>query len=180
MDNTPTSPLRFQFRWDEKEYRKLYTAVARHRDRSGNRGRFWLFSLLFAVGILAALIGLRPNLGRVLLWWFGLAAVVWLLGRLSPRLAARNFRRSNCCVRHPMERMLDAEGVHANCETTYSLVRWPGLRKAVETPDFFLFYVTPACAQYLPKRAFTSELEADAVRSLVREKLGQKAYLLDP
>jgi hypothetical protein len=94
-----------------------------------------------------------------------------------PYLSARSFRRDNHCARHPMRRIVGAQGLRTECETTSTDVQWSGIHGVVETPEFFLFYVTPACAVQLPKRAIATPEEMDRLRSLLREQLRERAQL---
>jgi hypothetical protein len=52
--------------------------------------------------------------------------------------------------------------------------RWSTFGKAVETPEFFLFFASNSGAMFLPKRLLDRE-EREAVRALGRAALGSKA-----
>jgi hypothetical protein len=96
-----------------------------------------------------------------------------------PQLNAYNFGRQNHCAQHPMRRIVSADGLRTECETTNADIRWAGIRGVVETEEFFLFYITPSCAIQLPKRAIGPNGELDRLRSVLREQLGDRATLLN-
>ena len=51
--------------------------------------------------------------------------------------------------------------------------KWDALIKATETEDDFYFYSSKSFARFLPKRAFTSELEQSQLRMLLKTKLNK-------
>jgi hypothetical protein len=69
--------------------------------------------------------------------------------------------------------------LRTECETTSSDISWTGIRGAVETDEFILFYVTPACAVQLPKRAIHSPSDLTELRAVLRANIGAAAKLLD-
>lgn len=175
--------LSFQFTWNQAEHARLMRAVARYQ-LTGWFARSALalvFGGLVLLMLMVSLLQPRENLWNV--WraaapWLAILGVWFALLRLGlPYLSARSFRRDNHCATHPMRRMVSAEGLRTECETTSTDVRWTGIHGVVETPEFFLFYVTPACAIQLPKRAIATPVELDRLRRLLREQLGQRANL---
>jgi hypothetical protein len=179
-------PLRFEFKWDEAEHARLIRAVMRHRLTGRlNRAAFPVICGAFLLFVLVVPF-LRPNPNPLPVWR---AAVPWLLllGLWLvalrwglPYLSARRFRRENHCARHPMRRIIDAHGLRTECETTSTDIRWHGMRGVVETPEFFLFYVTRSCAVQLPKRAIPTRQDVRRVRNLLKQQFGQRAQLLEP
>jgi hypothetical protein len=126
---------------------------------------------------------LKPGASPVLVFsaavpWLIILGLWWALFRLGfPYLAARRFRRDNHCAAHPMRRIVSVRGLRTECETTSSDIQWAGIRGAVETPEFFLFFVTPVCAIQLPKRAIREPSELEGLRRLLQERLGERAKL---
>jgi hypothetical protein len=57
-------------------------------------------------------------------------------------------------------------------------MRWGGILRAVETPEFLLFYVSPSCAMQIPKRAIPNAADLLRARSVIQQALGPKASLL--
>jgi hypothetical protein len=183
-ESAAVAPLRFEFSWNEAEHARLIRAVLRHRltgwlSRAALPiicGAFLLFLIVIPFS--------RPNPNPVAVW---IAASPWLLilGLWLiilrwglPYIHARAFRRDSHCARHPMRRIVSAEGLRAECDTTSTDVRWHGMRGVVETPEFFLFYVTPSCAVELPKRAIATPNDLQYLRDILRQQLGEHARLL--
>jgi hypothetical protein len=174
----------FEFTWNQPEHVRFVRAVARHRQ--GGRWMRWIMPtvvlVVFAFVALLPVIHPGGNMGPV--WrafapW--LAIMLGWMALLSwglPYLAAVTFRRQNHCSRHPMRRVITPQGVRAECETTTSAVSWAGVHHVVETPEFFLFYVTPACAFQLPTRAIGSPTVLSELRRVLRAHLGARAMLL--
>lgn len=147
----------FRFRWDRAEHRRLYRAMQREV-RRGSKVRFLLnawFAFIAAVALLA-LIGGRDASSRlssivplaIVAAWFGFDR--WGLAFLS----ARSYERDHApCIPNDQIRILDGDGIAAECTTSNVSVRWDGIVKVHETPEFFLFFTTPACAIQLPTRA---------------------------
>ena len=64
-------------------------------------------------------------------------------------------------------------GVRSAGQLATGLAPWSSMMKAVETDDFFLFYLSKINAVYLPKRHVTPD-EVQAVRELTRARLGER------
>jgi YcxB-like protein len=58
-----------------------------------------------------------------------------------------------------------------------SALKWEAFVKAVETKEFFLFYLSARWAHFIPK-ATATEADLQTIRAILREKLGTKAKLL--
>jgi YcxB-like protein len=179
----PAEALAFEFLWDQAEHARLLRAVTRHQ-RTGWLRRSAL-GLVF-VALVAFVLGvpfLRTGADPWIVWraaapWVLILAIWYGMLRLGlPYLGARSFGRDNHCARHPMRRIVSMAGVRTECETTNTDMHWSGIQGVVETPEFFLFYVTPVCAVQLPKRAITEPVQLDHLRALLRDKLGSRADL---
>lgn len=55
-------------------------------------------------------------------------------------------------------------------------LRWPAFIRAVETDEFFLFFISKLRPVFVPKRLRTAA-DAETVRSLTRAGLGARAEL---
>ena len=155
----PSSPdhLEFRFRWDKSEHRRFYRIVQLD-GRRGSKIR-WLLNLWFGFVALVGLRALVPDsngaeIGSGLVplvivgGWFAFDR--WGLAYLSARSYEREHAR---CIPHDQVRVLDIEGITAQCTISSASVRWAGISKVRETDEFFLFFTTPSCAIQLPKRA---------------------------
>lgn len=176
-------PMTFQFTWDQAEHARLVRAVTRHQLTGWFRRSALglIFGALFLFMFLVPF--LRPGANPWVVWraaapWLVILGLWYALLRLGlPYLSARSFGRDNHCARHPMRRIVSAGGLRTECETTSTDIQWSGIHGVVETPEFFLFYVTPVCAIQLPKRAIATPVELDRLRGLLRERLGERAKL---
>ena len=68
-------------------------------------------------------------------------------------------------------RLLTPDGITARCTTSDASVAWAGVKRVEETPEFFLFMTTPACAIQVPKRAVG---DVRQLRAWLREGPGRQ------
>lgn len=155
----PQSPdrLEFRFRWDKREHRRFYRTLQREA-RRGSKVR-WFFNVWFGFIALLGITALWPGSDGV---DFGAGLVPlaivgawfvhdrWGLSYFSARIYERQHA---LCLPNDQIRVLDADGVTAECTISSASVRWAGISKVCETDEFFLFFTTPGCAIQLPKRA---------------------------
>ena len=52
---------------------------------------------------------------------------------------------------------------------------WVVFRRFAESREFFLLFVTPSVALFMPKASFVSEGEVQVARDLLRQKIGKTA-----
>ena len=189
MTSTPYSieslPLKFEYHWNLAEHARLFRAVMRYRLTGWlSRAALPIIGAAFLLFVLVVPF-LKAEANPVEVW---IAAAPWLqilglwFGLLRwglPYLNAWTFRRESHCARHPMRRIISVEGLRAECDTTSADFRWQGIQGVVETPEFFLFYVTRSCAVELPKRVIASEDDLQRVRGVLKEQFGPRARLLD-
>jgi hypothetical protein len=149
--------LEFRFRWSEPEHRRFYRALQREV-RRGSKAR-WLLNVWFFPLALVSLQGMvSARTGSRFAWAFAPLAFIgvaifldrWGLSYLSARSYARNHAP---CIPNDQVRVLNGDGLAAQCTTSHASVHWNGIVKVRETPEFFLFFTTPKCAIQLPKRA---------------------------
>jgi hypothetical protein len=166
---TESPPLSASFMWDRREYRRLLRDVTRHAKLP------WVYrhsgALLLAAAALAVLVSLltgNPAAVRSFFPWALILAMWSALFRVAlPHLAARNYGKQHPCVANPFHVALTNEGVQTRCDHSDVLVRWSGVQKAVETREFFLFYVSARCAHYLPLRALDGPDAVAAARTFI-------------
>ena len=176
-------PLEYRFRWTAPAHRAFYRALQREVSRRGVL-RFVvpgaivviLVVVLFAVvgtrvPAATALLTMSPYLVLFALW---LALLKWGLAYVS----AYSYRRAHApCIPHDQIRVVNTEGLEARCVTSTVQVRWPGIVRVVETPEFLLFFTTPSCAIQLPKEAVPDEEGLEELRTSLRHYLGARAEL---
>ena len=80
----------------------------------------------------------------------------------------------------PQRYEFTADGLAISNAGVQNLVRWSAFVEAAETSEFFLLYYAKNCAYYLPRRIMGTEEQVDAVRRLLRERLGDRATHVAP
>ena len=173
------SELHFEWGWNNHEYRRLHRAVTWHGSQR------WVVIVALAISFIVAMYFgsqsavafLRgdPVTAISSLPWV-LVGVSWalLLTRLQPFLAAR---RCEKLYTGAYSLALTETSLRASTAVGNSELNWSAFKKAVETREFFLLYFSPNMAYYLPKRSIQHASDAEGVRALLRQKLGQKALL---
>jgi hypothetical protein len=173
----------YTFPWDAGEYTRAVAAIGRHM-RTGRAMQvfWWVVILVFGLSVaiilaraddpVAALVPITPWL---LLFLASMATGRWVL----PRLHARRFARESPDARHPLTVGVGAEGIEVASFSSSGRLSWNGIHRVVETPEFFLFYINPRLAHYLPKHAISSEDELGQVRRIARLHATGPVLLLD-
>jgi hypothetical protein len=99
---------------------------------------------------------------------------------LMPRLqkqAALKAQTNDPSLRGLQRRAVTEEGLEISGANFEQAITWSDLVRAVETPEFFLFFYNKRCAHFVPKRAL-SEAGVQRVRSLIAERMNERARLL--
>ena len=169
------STLSYTFDWQRDEHAKVVGILVRELFSTGFRRVLkWLVAAILVVeGIYVVVMVALGELQHVLVL-IGLLAVVIPLAimfyRITGQVRAWQLGRADPNVKHPIKHTLDEAGYHIVTHTATIDLKWDGLHKVRETPDFFLVHYSRHYAYYLPKRVLGSE-DVDAVRSLIRERL---------
>jgi hypothetical protein len=170
------SPVHASFMWDRAEHYRLVREITRHAQLARTVG--WVWVAMFAMVAFTAGVPLAQGnwegLGAAVPW--ALLLVFWfvLFRWGAPWNAARMYPKQHPCVSSPFHVALADEGVRTTCNHTDVLVRWGGVRRAVETREFFLLYTSDRCAHYLPKRALHGAGELASARETVLRHLPLK------
>jgi hypothetical protein len=172
----------FRFQWDMGEYIRAARAVTRHLQ--GNRFRivFGVLPVLASIALAAAVIspseGRLERLAAIVPWLLVLG--LWFLFLLwgVPYLNAWQFKRHDPSAKTEMFRVIENEGIQSGTGLSRVALKWEGIGRVIETPEFFLFYYNPRCAHYLPKRTIAGPEELEAVRDFIRTKVAERAVLL--
>ncbi|MBB6072581.1 hypothetical protein HNQ61_004244 [Longimicrobium terrae] len=176
-----SQPLEFRFTWDRGEVVRAVRAV-----RANVSGRPWW--LVFAYPVLLIMIVAVAStlwdgtLSRGALvqaigpWILFLVAWATLMAWIGPWLTARAQSRENGPGQHTLIGTLSGDGYGTDNGRTQNSIHWNGVLRAVETPEFFLFYYNRNCAFYLPHRAIAPE-QLPEVRRVIVSQLGDRAAL---
>ncbi|HET6229302.1 MAG TPA: YcxB family protein [Longimicrobiaceae bacterium] len=140
-----------------ERYRVL-RAISRHGREPGKK-RIKAFLAILLLALYAAALAVLSASGPAVAW---LGSRRWVAG-------AVHGRRAGVAVWPGGLRTVSSSGL--------AELGWDAFPSAVETTELFLFFIGGTQAVYLPKR-FLGAREIDAVRAVVREKMGEKALLL--
>jgi hypothetical protein len=185
--------LEFQYTFEE-----LKAAQAAHAKQAQGRGGFLrgIIGWVMFVGLAVCLFILRrinapptrsaaprPNLPAdlfgnrlVFLACVGafIAAFVFFVLR-NRRDGRRRFEREPLLQQLQTIDITDA-GITHGSRTTSTFYRWDAFHKHVETPDFFLLYISDAVFEMLPKRAFPAQAEMHEFREFVARVVSPPQY----
>lgn len=178
------APLAVTFAWQPAEHRRFVRRLQLEALRRG-RARWIVWAVVAGfvldVGWLVwrhhaapfeLVVVLAPFLALFAVWialfWWGL-----------PYTNARTYSRTHPCAHQEQIRVLSPDGLEIGCATQRSMVPWSAIIRALETPEFILFFASPSSAVHLPLRALPSADERRRARALLREALGERAELLE-
>lgn len=92
-------------------------------------------------------------------------------------LNVRSYRQRNRAMSSVQTYTLTPEQFSISGSLFDTALKWDALIKARETPRFFLLYISPRWAHFIPKSAITSPQDLSAIRALIRQRLGSNAHL---
>jgi hypothetical protein len=101
-------------------------------------------------------------------WPFTLVLIFW--ASIVPLQAWLNWRR-NAHLRGEITYDFQPEGVRVITRAADAFLKWEAFIKSKETPNLFLLFLTKQMCHMVPKRAFASEADIEALRELLREKI---------
>jgi hypothetical protein len=112
-------------------------------------------------------------------FWIVLGPLMLFLGLpLATRRTVRSLAKGNPAATSPqLYRFTDTGFEERECPVEVSIA-WPAITDAVETKALLLLFTGRTTAYIVPRRALVSAGELEAVRALLRERLGERAHLL--
>ena len=147
----------------------------------GNR---WLVPAI-ALGGPAVIVTLHllagDSLERALfrnVFWIVLGLLFLLGYPLAVRLNLRSFVGANPELGAPQLYRFTETGVDLRGGPADVSVAWPNITEAVETKAVLLLFTGRTMAHVLPRGAIAAAGQLEAVRQLLRERLGERAHLL--
>jgi hypothetical protein len=158
--------------------RREYIRACRMIDKYAIRNPIWRWSwrvLLSIVGLFIAIVSIGQfSAGYWETATIGLIPVVSLL--LLPLLplataygAARQWEKYNPAGARTVRFDVNDDAVASTSSAGRVELRWSAVRQVVETPEFFLFYMTDKTAIYVPQRT-VHPAERIALRSLAQRR----------
>lgn len=173
--------MRFTYDYDRAEFIRAQRAAVRHAEsRFLARGPIVIGGLALCAAIAAALVshdGWANILARLVPWLLIIALWLAMFSRMVGFMAARQHEKLQDS-RHPTVAVLDESGHEVTSFSGTVRRHWSAIGRVVETEEFLLLYFTKQFAVFLPKRAIPAN-ELPSVRGLLREKLGDRAELMD-
>jgi hypothetical protein len=174
--------MRFSFDYQRAEFIRAQRKVVKHGEsRFMRRAPVVLGALAVAALIASALApheAWAVDLVRLVPWL--LIGALWfvLVLRFMGPAAARQYEKQHEDWKHPIVAALTESEYEVTAFSGTTLRRWDAMPRLVETDEFLLFYISKPCAMYLPKRVIPPD-DLPAVRRFLREKLGDRATLMD-
>jgi hypothetical protein len=111
-------------------------------------------------------------------FWIVLGLVVFLGLPVATRRTVRSVTRGNPAMTAPQLYRFTEDGFEEReCPVEIS-IRWSAVTDAVETDSVLLLFTGRTAAFIVPRRALAAAGQLEAVRRLLRERLGERARLL--
>jgi hypothetical protein len=85
-------------------------------------------------------------------------------------------KRDDPCLDHDIRHIVSASGFKVRSNAIAVDVDWTHMVQAVETAEFFLFYINKRTAYFTPKRVIPSS-DLAVLRTALRQSIGAKARL---
>jgi YcxB-like protein len=128
--------------------------------------RQWTHGGFAAISIPVLLLGLSPLL------------IIAVGPPLAGRWAAKRLVRTGPSSQGTQHVGVADWGLQVSGPMSSGTLRWSSVMKAIETQEFFLFFLSRLAPVYIPKRLL-SDADVAQVRQLTRSGLGSKAALLE-
>jgi hypothetical protein len=162
------------------QYRATRAVVARSKVTLLSYGFFVGVPVLALAGMLVTRYDIsRPSVLGLPTWMALLLGPVFVFAflPLCHGLNVSQMRRKNASLHGTLTWPVSAEGYESHGGYFDVRLRWAAIHRAVETKDFFLFYIAAATAHFIPKGCVTSAEQLHAARTIIREALGDRASL---
>jgi hypothetical protein len=164
----------FRYDWNKAEHVRAGRDVARHV--KALRIGFWVlvvFLIVVAViGGLAALARGRSVIWSLLPWWLLMIFWLWLLTVGVRRMQARAYAKLHGQVPFDVQFTITDTGVRTESPIASTELKWPVIKRVVETKEFLLFFYNWQCAVCLPRRAVALPMDYKMLTEGLRARLG--------
>jgi hypothetical protein len=171
-----SEPIIYTFDWHAKDHASCIQTITRETYRRGfARLMKWCVYAVLAVAsvlfIVSTVAGDFETAGAFVPWILLLIFWIVFIGTFIGRIQAWSARRQDPNIAHPFTYTFSDEGFHVSMKSTDVDQRWSGLDKVRETDNLFMFYYTPRCAYYLPKRVLEGDAQVDSFRDWLRQRI---------
>jgi hypothetical protein len=171
----------FRYDWHKAEHARAGRDVARHV--KALRLGFWVFVVfLIVVAVIGGLVALGGGLSVIwswLPWWLLSVFWLWLLTVGVGRMQARAYAKLHGQVPFDVQFSITDTGVRHESPIASTELKWPVIKRVVETKEFLLFFYNWQCALYLPRRAVASPMDYRMLTEGLRARLGD-SYFASP
>ncbi len=173
--------LSFRFSFQPWEHYRALRAIS---NRGAMRVTTYLFGLVVPLAFLALTLMAQvtdpelPPPGFRDLWIVVFLPAVYFL--LIPALylwKAYRLQIDEPSKEGEQTRSLSAAGLKISGPRMSVDLSWDGIRRIIETREFFLFFGSKSCAMYIPKRLLAEPNGVQEARRLILENARQKARL---
>ncbi len=171
-------PLEARGRLTDREHLDALRVVGRRM------GRGWIVPAVFLGGpallVGASLLGGTSLAHAVLqnLFWIILGPLLFVGLPLGNRLGLRRFLRSNPEFGVDQLYRFTDHGLEVRGGPREITIAWPAMVEALETKSAFFLFTGPTMAEIVPRGPFVAAGRLEAVREVLRERLGARARLL--
>ncbi|TYS58523.1 YcxB family protein [Sutcliffiella horikoshii] len=97
-----------------------------------------------------------------------------LLGKFAVKVKASSEYKSDQLIKNEMTYTFNANEIQQKFDRSIGYYDWNQIQAAYESKDMFRLYVSRAKAIILPKRFFSSEVEIQLLKSLIKENLSKE------
>lgn len=166
----------FIFEWQRSEHARVTSLLVRELFSSGFRRviKWAVIAILvieFLFIVVMTVMGEHDSVLRLGPLVLVVGTLAWLFYPITGRIRAWQMQHSDPNVKHPITHTLDENGYHISTHTADIDLKWPGIYKVRETPEFFLVYYSRRYAYYLPKRVIDGQEEVSKLAEWIRGRL---------
>ena len=129
------------------------------------------FLLVFAAAFVEYVQGEHPGHFSAIIP-FAVLFLLWTWSIIAPNAAARKKVAEQPWRTEPTTFAFHAEGMHVDCASSSSDIRWVVVKEACETRSLFLLFYSKQASTVIPKRFFESDAQIEAWKQLVQAQTG--------
>jgi hypothetical protein len=171
---TIAGPICSAFEFDRKEHIRACRLIDKHAIRNPIWRWTWrvllsilgLFIVIVSIGQFAAGYWQTATIGLIPVFSLSLLPLLPLVTAYGN---ARQWEKLNPAGSRTVTFDANDDAVATTSSVGRIELRWSAVKQVIETPEFFLFYMTEKAAMYVPKRTVQPQ-ERTALRSLAQRR----------
>jgi hypothetical protein len=133
----------------------------------------FLFVLLLALMFVVGIFLVAHDLATIGWIWLAMSAALGFAVYEVPRIQIRRALRRNPSLHGEVVLALHDQGIESTFATGKSQLLWGAFTKCKETTYFFVLYMSPHRASFIPKRVMTPQ-QIEELRALLRSRIPSK------